>query len=215
MKVLKITYLIIILFVSFSYKSYGQQDVQFSQYMYNPLEINPAYAGTKEGFIMTGMVRMQWVGIQDAPKSQTFSLHSPIFNNMGLGFTATHDQIGPLGQSLFYWNYSYQIDIGFDSRLSFGLNAGFHLVNLDLNGKEAFQPGDPEIYNINNRFLPNAGVGLYFYTYNYYIGVSAPRLLEQNFSPQATERSLTKTETCSQTDPTKGLSVGPDLSHSL
>jgi len=168
----------------------AQQDPQFSQYMYNPIDINPAYAGTKEGFIMTGMVRMQWVGIQDAPKTQTFSIHSPIFKNMGLGFTATNDQIGPLGQTMFYWDYSYQIDIGFDSRLSFGLNAGFHIINLDLSEKDIYQPNDPEVYNINNRFLPNMGVGMYFYTYNYYIGISAPRLLEQNYSPQATGQGL-------------------------
>ncbi len=181
-------YLVLLLFCA--QYIFAQQDVQFSQYMYNPLEINPAYAGTKEGFIMTGMVRMQWVGIKDAPKSQTFSVHSPIHKNMGLGFSATHDQIGVLGQTLFYWDYSYQIDVGFDSRISFGLNAGFHIINLDLNSKDPYQPNDPEVYNINNRFLPNAGVGIYFYTYNYYIGLSAPRLLEQNFSPQATGQSL-------------------------
>ncbi len=173
-----------------SLKTWGQQDVQYSQYMYNPIEINPAYAGTKEGFIMTGMVRMQWVGIHDAPRTQSFSLHSPVHKNMGLGFTATNDKNGPLSQTMFYWDYSYQIDIGFDSRLSFGLNAGFHILNLDLSGKEAYNPNDPDIYNINNRFAPNVGVGLYFYTYNYYIGISAPRLMEQNFSPQATGKAM-------------------------
>jgi len=184
------TYIFAILFSLLLSNGWAQQDVQYSQYMYNPIEINPAYAGTKEGFIMTGMVRMQWVGIEDAPLTQSFSLHSPVHKNMGLGFTATNDKNGPLSQTLFYWDYSYQIDIGFDSRLSFGLNGGFHVINLDLSSKDAYDPNDPNIYNINNSFAPNVGVGLYFYTYNYYIGISAPRLLEQNFSPQATGQSL-------------------------
>jgi type IX secretion system PorP/SprF family membrane protein len=168
----------------------GQQDPQFSHYMYNPIEINPAYAGTKENFILLAMARMQWVGIEDSPKSQSFSLHSPIHKNMGLGFTATNDKAGPLSQTMFYWDYSYQIDIGFDSRLSFGLKAGFHIINLDLTTKEAYDPNDPYIYNLNNHFVPNAGVGLYFYTYDYYIGISAPRLLEQNFSPNASGQAV-------------------------
>ena len=186
----KLPLILVIIILNIFIKTYGQQDVQFSEYMYNPIAINPAYAGTKEGFIMTGMVRMQWVGINDAPKSQAFSLHSPIFKNMGLGFTATNDKAGPLQQTLFYWDYSYQIDVGFDSRLSFGLNAGFHLLNLDLTGRNPYHQNDPEVYNINNRFLPNAGVGIYFYTYNYYIGLSAPRLLDQNFSATSTGQAL-------------------------
>jgi type IX secretion system PorP/SprF family membrane protein len=109
---------------------------------------------------------------------------------MGLGFTATNDQIGPFSQTLFYWDYSYQIDIDFDTRLSFGLNAGFHIVNLDLTSIDTYHQNDPEVYNLNNRFLPNAGVGLYLYNYNYYLGISAPRLLEQNFSPQSTGQAL-------------------------
>ncbi len=182
--------IIALVIISFFSKSYAQQDVQFSEYMYNPIAINPAYAGTKEGFIMTGMVRMQWVGIKNAPKSQSFSLHSPIFKNMGLGFSAINDNTGPLNQTLFYWDYSYQIDIDFDSRLSFGLSGGFHILNLDLTGRDAYHANDPEIYNLNNRFLPNAGVGVYFYTYNYYLGISAPRLLEQNYSNTSTGEAM-------------------------
>jgi len=180
----------IFIFILTVNKFYSQQDPQFSQYMYNPIEINPAYAGTKEGFIMTGIARMQWVGVEDAPQTQSFSIHSPVHKNMGLGFTATNDKAGPLSQTMFYWDYSYQIDVGFDSRLSFGLKAGFHILNLDLNAIDAYHESDPEIYNINNNFVPNAGVGLYFYTYNYYIGISAPRLLEQNFSPNASGQAL-------------------------
>ncbi len=191
MKLFKYKYLIIIALANLLLQnSYGQQDPQFSHYMYNPIEINPAYAGTKENFILLAMARMQWVGIEDAPKSQSFSLHSPIHKNMGLGFTATNDKAGPLSQTMFYWDYSYQIDIGFDSRLSFGLKAGFHIINLDLTTKEAYDANDPYIYNLNNHFVPNAGVGIYFYTYDYYIGVSAPRLLEQNFSPNASGQAV-------------------------
>ncbi len=180
----------VIVFILTINQLHCQQDPQFSQYMYNPIEINPAYAGTKEGFVMTGIARMQWLGVEDAPQTQSFAIHSPVHKNMGLGFTATNDKAGPLSQTMFYWDYSYQIDVGFDSRLSFGLKAGFHILNLDLNAIDAYHGNDPEIYNINNNFIPNAGVGIYFYTYNYYLGISAPRLLEQNFSPNASGQAL-------------------------
>ena len=168
----------------------AQQDPQFSQYMYNPMDINPAYAGTKDGFVMTGLARLQWMGIEDAPRTQAFSLHSPILKNMGLGFTAKNDAAGPLQQTMFYWDYSYQIDMGLDARLSFGLKAGFHVINLDLTGIEAYDQNDPNIYNLNNRFIPNVGFGLYYYSYNFYMGVSAPRLLEQGMNPQLVGQAL-------------------------
>ena len=183
-------YFLIILVLVVIYQNKAQQDPQFSQYMFNLIEINPAYAGTKEGFIMTGMARMQWVGINDAPRTEVLSLHSPVLKNMGLGFTAKNDDTGPLNQTMFYWDYSYHIPIGFDSKLSFGLKAGFHILNLDLTKYEAYHENDPFIYNLNNHFVPNFGVGIFFYTYDYYIGVSAPRLLEQNFSPNAAGQAL-------------------------
>jgi len=173
---------IIIMMISLSAKA--QQDPMFSQYQYNPLSINPAYAGTKENFVMTGITRMQWVGIKDSPKTQSFSIHSPMGKNMGLGFTAQNDNAGPLHQMMFYADYSYQIDLGFESRLSFGLKAGFHVVDLDLMKIESYQQNDPSIYNLDSYFLPNVGVGIYFYNYNYYLGISAPRLLNQSLNPQ-------------------------------
>jgi len=189
---MKNVFYILYLFITsiFVENIWSQQDPQFSQYMYNPIEINPAYAGTKEGFIMTGMARMQWLGIREAPQTQSFSLHSPVHKNMGLGFTATNDKAGPIKQTMFYWDYSYQIDVGFDSRISFGLKAGFHVLNLDLNAIDAYHNNDPNIYSISNHFIPNVGVGVYFYSYDYYLGLTAPRLLEQNFSPNANAQAL-------------------------
>jgi len=187
---IKINKLIIIAFVIFGQlELFGQQDPMYSQYANNPMILNPAYAGTKEGFVMTGLIRMQWVGIDDAPKTQTFSIHSPVSKNMGLGLTAMNDKAGPLHQMMFYANYSYQVDIDFDSRLSFGLKAGFHVIDLDLTDKDAYQHNDPNIYNLTNYFVPNVGVGIYYYTYNFYLGVSAPRLLESSLDPRIVGQS--------------------------
>ncbi len=186
----KLRYIFLVFALLFVSEIQAQQDPQFSNYMYNPMDINPAYAGTKEGFVMTGLARLQWVGIEDAPRTQAFSMHSPVLKNMGLGFTAKNDVAGPLKQTMFYWDYSYQIDMGMDARLSFGLKAGFHIVNLDLTSIEAYDQNDPNIYNLNNRFIPNVGVGLYYYSYNFYMGVSAPRLLEQGMNPQLVGQAL-------------------------
>ena len=167
----------------------AQQSSLFSQNMYNPLRINSAYAGTKEGFVLVGMGRMQWLGVEDSPNTATLSLHGPIFENMGLGMTLTHDVIGPVEQTIATINYSYQIDVTFDSRLSFGINAGFSLMNMDLTKKDAYDPGDPQIYSLDNQFFPNVGVGIYYYSYDGYIGLSAPRLLEPKLDPNIIGRA--------------------------
>jgi len=169
--------------------STAQQSPMFSQNMYNPLGVNAAYAGTKEGFVFVGMGRMQWLGVEDSPKTETLSLHGPIFENMGLGLTLTNDVIGPIQQTMAYVNYSYQVDISFETRLSFGIRAGFNLMNIDWTKKDAFDPGDPQIYSLDNQFFPNVGVGLYYYSYDGYIGISAPRLLEPKLDPNSIGRA--------------------------
>jgi len=186
---MKKIFLLFLILISGGLAVQAQQSALFSQNMYNPLRINSAYAGTKEGFVLVGMGRMQWLGVEDSPNTATLSLHGPIFENMGLGLTLTHDVIGPVEQTIATINYAYQIDVTFDSRLSFGINAGFSLMNMDLTKKDAYDQGDPQIYAISNQFYPNVGVGIYYYSYDGYIGISAPRLLEPKLNPNILGRA--------------------------
>ncbi len=185
----KIFIIIIITLLNGLHGINAQQTALFSQNMYNPLRINSAYAGTKEGFVLVGMGRMQWLGVEDSPNTATLSIHGPIFENMGLGLSLTQDNIGFMEQTNAKISYSYQIDVTFDSRLSFGINAGFSLMNIDFTKKDAYDPGDPQIYALDNQFYPNVGVGIYYYSYDGYIGLSAPRLLEPKLDPNIIGRA--------------------------
>src|SRR5690606_18679278 len=124
----------------------AQQDAQFSQYMFNSLVINPAYAGYKETLNISLLHRDQWGGIEGAPKTQSLVLDGAFFNDkkVGLGLTVLNDKNGLLNQSSAYANYAYRIRMGEnDARLSFGLAIG--AAQYRLNGEDAFidDPTDP------------------------------------------------------------------------
>ena len=92
-------------------KSFCQQQVMFTQYMFNGLAINPAYAGSHESFSATALYREQWSGLDGAPTTQTLSMHSPIRNQkMGLGLLFIHDKIGVTSQTGSYVSYAYKIN---------------------------------------------------------------------------------------------------------
>ena len=159
----------------------AQQDPMYTQYMYNTLSVNPAYAGSREALSLTGLIREQWVGMDGAPSTQTLTVHSPVYNdNMGLGLSVINDKVGPVHQTMLFADYSYRIQVTGDSHLAFGLKAGVNIFQADLMSLTPRQGGDPAIYNISNKLLPNVGVGLYYYSSKGYVGVSAPKLLEQN-----------------------------------
>ena len=90
--------------------SFGQQDAQFTQYMDNNLYVNPAYAGSRGMMNMTSIHREQWVGMDGAPRSTSFSLHSPLtYESLGLGLTVVNDQVGPISQTMIYGDFSYTL----------------------------------------------------------------------------------------------------------
>lgn len=164
-----------------NYLAQAQQQYMFTQYMFNGLAINPAYAGTDQGVSLTALGREQWLGLDGAPSTQTFSVHSPLYRReVGLGLLVSRDKIGPTQQYGVYASYAYKMELNRNTKLSLGLQAGFNQYNSDLSGLNVVTPLnqiDP-IFNQNiSEFLPNFGVGLYLYTRNSYLGISAPQLL--------------------------------------
>ena len=153
---------------------FGQQDAQYTQYMYNMVVINPAYAGSK-GVPSIGLLgRTQWVGVDGAPQTATLSFNSPIGKATGLGLSIIHDEIGPVKENNIYADFSYTIFTGEEGRLAFGLKAGVTLLDIGY-----LNTVDPDPLNEPvNQASPNFGAGIYYYNNKFYAGLSAPNFLE-------------------------------------
>lgn len=162
----------------------AQQDAQYTQYMYNTLSVNPAYAGSRGQLSFAGLYRSQWVGLDGAPETFTLNLHSPIRNSrLGYGVSVVNDNIGDGVVQETYLDavVSYTIDVSMDAKLSFGLKAGGNMISLDFNGLRNFDQEVVNQNNIDNRFNPNFGLGLYYHTDKFYAGASAPNILEAEY----------------------------------
>jgi len=172
---------VIVMLLLFSFDSFGQQDPMYTQYMYNTLSVNPGYAGSRDALSITGLIREQWVGIDGAPSTQCLTMHSPVYNdNMGLGLSVVNDRVGPIHQTMLFADYSYSINTTENAKLAFGLKAGVNILQADLLALHPNNPGDPAIFNADNKILPNVGAGVYYYSDKGYIGLSVPKLLEQS-----------------------------------
>ena len=175
----------------FTITSYAQQDAQYTQYMYNTIVVNPAYAGSRQAMSIFALHRTQWVGLEGAPVTNSFSINTP-FNDskVGLGLSFVNDQIGPSVENNIAVDFSYTIPASEKYKMSFGLKASANLLNVDFT-KLDYQPGNPIFENnIDNEFSPNIGVGFYLHSDNSYIGISAPNLIEtKHFDESATGSS--------------------------
>lgn len=160
--------------------SYAQQDAQFSNYMYNTLSFNPAYAGSRGTTSIYLSQRSQWVGLEGAPITNALSYHAPLgSSNVGIGLSLLNDAIGPVEENLISLDVSYRIRASYDSQLAFGLRASAHMLNVDFTKLNIFNPGDVLAQNnINNRISPNIGFGMFWYSEKSYVGFSIPNLLE-------------------------------------
>lgn len=157
---------------------YAQQDAQYTQYMFNGLVINPAYAGTRGAVSLTAIYRHQWAGFAGAPRSVSASIHSPVGNKMGLGFFLENDKIGVHNRLSAYGSYAYRIPINDATQLSLGLDAGLLYYSSDwTQAPNPVNPDDPQFANNVSRVLPNFGLGAYWYSDRYYVGLSVPHLL--------------------------------------
>lgn len=171
--------------------AHAQQDPMFTQYMFNTLALNPAYAGSADIMTIMALSRHQWVGLEGAPTTQTFTLHTPLKNqNIGLGFSIINDKVGPVQQTGFYGDFAYRLKVGEESRLAFGLKFGGNYYSADLAELETVVEDDPANVNIGGEFLPNAGFGIYLSSRKYYLGASAPKLLQNQIGEKNTVSGL-------------------------
>ncbi len=171
-----LTVIILILLGTFS--SNAQQDPQYTQYMYNTEVVNPAYAGNRETLSFGLLYRTQWVGLDGAPKTGTFTVNSPVGYNMGLGLSVVNDRLGPATETNFNIDYSYSINTSESAKLSFGLKAGIDLLDVDFTKLNIYDQNDPRFQNnIDNKLQPQIGAGLYFNNDRFYAGLSVPNFL--------------------------------------
>ncbi len=173
----------ILSFFLISYNVLAQQDPQYTHYMYNMSVVNPAYATSKQAMLDLGtLYRTQWVGAVGAPKTLSAFGHMPISKKIEMGLSIISDDIGDGAkkENNFYADFAYILQLNNDHRFSFGMKAGFTSIKTNFNGFK-LESGDVTTdlaFNENvNTFSPNIGVGAYYFTDNYYIGLSAPNLL--------------------------------------
>jgi len=163
--------------------SYSQQDPQFTHYMYNMSVINAAYTTSEENVLSLGtFYRTQWVGVNGAPKTGSFFTRTSLNEKMQVGLSFTNDNIGDVvNENNIYADFAYAIPMGKKSKLSFGLKAGLTLFKSDFNNFN-LQSGNNTTdiaFNENiNQAFPNVGIGAFYFSDNYYIGLSSPNLLQ-------------------------------------
>lgn len=175
--------IILALFVLFTHAVFAQQDPQYTHYMYNMSVVNPAYATESVPVLnLGGLYRSQWAGSVGGPKTLTFFAHAPVGKKIQLGLSMISDDIGggAKKENNFYADFAYVLQLKDKHRLSLGLKAGFTSLQTNFNGFQ-FVSGDNTTdlafqENINI-FKPNVGAGAYYFTENYYIGLSVPNLL--------------------------------------
>ncbi|HEX9152377.1 MAG TPA: type IX secretion system membrane protein PorP/SprF [Flavobacterium sp.] len=168
--------LVLIIFIEVK----AQQNPHYTQYMYNMNVINPAYAGSKEAISFGLLYRKQWVNIEDAPTSFTFSGHAPTGNNVGLGLSFISDKIGPVTEQNVYGDFAYTLKLNETHRLALGLKAGVSFHQVGLRDIQSSLPDPSEgIFgeDINDSSL-NMGVGAFYYTDKYYVSLSVPNMLK-------------------------------------
>lgn len=175
------TKLLLFLFLCLSTIVFGQQEAQYTQYMYNTTIVNPAYAGSREALNVFLLHRSQWVGFDGAPATTNFSADSPINENIGVGLSFMKDKIGPSDEKDLAVNFSYGFYINEYYKLSFGLKASLNILDIDFSNTFVNDLNDYEFQtNIDNRFSPNMGVGVYLNSDISYVGISSPALLKSD-----------------------------------
>jgi type IX secretion system PorP/SprF family membrane protein len=174
------------LMLTVSFSTNAQQEPMLTQYMFNGLYLNPAYAGSHDYWSSTFAYRNQWTGanFEGAPQTAIAAVDGPISEkNMGLGAIVLHDEIGVTTQNSLMISYAYQLKLNQQAKLAFGLNAGFAHFSSDLESVSLYSD-EPEI-NASDEvfegrrkaFLPRFGLGAYYFSDKYYVGISVPSSL--------------------------------------
>ncbi len=172
--------------------TFAQQDAMYSQYMFNTLAINPAYAGSRNVLSATGLYRSQWIGIDGAPRTATFTLDASLnHDKVGLGVQLFNDRLGITKTTGGAVSYAYRLKIG-ESALSFGLQGSVRQFIADFTraSLSSSNPYDPAFaYNVNKIFL-NVGTGVYFNSDRFYAGISAQDLMKNKLVQNTSDSTL-------------------------
>jgi type IX secretion system PorP/SprF family membrane protein len=174
-------YSVTVLILILGLVNHAQQDPQYTQYMYNMSVLNPAYATDDSSVINAGLLyRTQWVGSVGGPTTGTLFAHSKFTDRIEGGISIIHDEIGDVVKQTNTFNdFAYVLPVSETAKLSFGIKAGATFFSTDFNGFVYSDPlPDPAFAENLSRTFPNIGAGLYYFTDKYYLGFSAPNLLE-------------------------------------
>ncbi|MCX6306348.1 MAG: type IX secretion system membrane protein PorP/SprF [Bacteroidetes bacterium] len=171
--------ILIILIVLWASNSFGQQDPLFTQYAYNKLAFNPAYAGSAGRFSLDLITRIQWVGIKGAPRTVSFNAHTPLRNpKIGIGLNAYRDELGPTIDYGMMAAFAYRILFP-STTLCFGVQAGFKYMDINQGLLDPRDQGDLLLTGqLTNKAVPDVDFGMYYYGNRFYAGLSARHLLE-------------------------------------
>lgn len=187
----RIISIIVLLIAGFEYSN-AQQLPQFTQYMYNTIAINPAYAGSRDALSIVGLNRNQWAGFDGGPETQTLSIHSPLRNEkIGLGLSLINDKAGYENFTYVYGDFSYTIQASDNVDISFGLKAGMTYYKLSetlYNATEVNQ--DPYFNDKLNRWNPNFGAGILFHSNRWYFGLSTPKIINHDLNNKTEFKAL-------------------------
>jgi type IX secretion system PorP/SprF family membrane protein len=190
---MKLKIIPLLLFFAVSAKLSAQQDAMYSQYMFNMLAVNPAYAGSRDVVSMTALQRWQWTKIDGAPRSTTFSADMPMAKErVGVGVQFFRDKVGVTGTTGMTGSYAFRIRFKNSGTLALGLQAG--LVQYSANLAEILPTtttGSDVAFSQNiNKIMPNFGAGIYYTTDKFYLGLSAPHLLNNSLSKSASAQAI-------------------------
>ena len=168
----------------------AQQEPLYTQYMFNTVSVNPAYAGTRNAMNIIALSRIQWAGLEGAPRTHNITMHTPLNNyKMGLGFSVVSDNIGPVNNFYFNVNYAYRVNITEKMVLSMGVKGGIYNYKVGLNELNVGDTDAAFTGNLEQKFQPNAGAGLYLYSDKWYAGLSIPKLVQTDLSGERTTAS--------------------------
>ncbi|WP_298346833.1 type IX secretion system membrane protein PorP/SprF [uncultured Algibacter sp.] len=186
--------LILVVFTALlSLETKAQQDPQYTHYMYNTMSVNAGYAGQRDVLSATALYRTQWVGIDGAPKTITFGIHSPLRNErIGLGLNIVSDQLGPAKETNIDLNASYTIPVDEtgDKELSFGLKAGLHSLDVNLSPENQQTGGDIRLNDFSIT-SPTLGAALYLHSDKWYLGASIPNILStEHYEDNGVQQSI-------------------------
>ena len=173
-----------VILLMFSLKTEAQQDPVYTQYMNNLMSVNPAYTGVRGVGSAAVLFRKQWMGLDNSPITTTVSMSMPLDSlHIGGGLDFLYDDVGPLKTTALFLDYAYRIKATETTQISFGLKAGFNYIQANL--KDLFRHDYDDQYILQygdfNRFMPNFGIGVYWYSDNFYAGLSIPRLLQNKY----------------------------------